>query len=419
MNKLIDYFNTHTKLIENFSYVTLLQVFVLLAPLITYPYLVKVLGRDLYGVILSAQMLASYASIIIDFGSNNVCAKHVSIHRTDKFKLSEILSSVLFVRVLLFLACFVVYMAIVITIPIYRGYILLFIFTYGLTLNDVLFPQFYFQGIENMKTITLINILTKFFFIGLVFALVHSTDDYLYVPLLYAVGFTMGGIFSLYIIVKQHKVMLRIPSKLQMLYYIKDSSPIFATDLICTIKDKVNYMLVGTFVGMGDVVVYDLGLKFHSLLTKPMGILTTVLLPRFAVTRDIGKLKRVIYLSFIITTTLVVITNIFLSKLSFFFLNENIDLYPIRVFLLAPIFVSIGSVISSNLFVAFGYNKFVFYSIIVTTIVYITALFVFLFLGALNTVTSFIYISVISYLSEMVYRIYKARSLFLKTKTDH
>lgn len=419
MNKFIDYFNTHTKLIENFSYVTLLQVFVLLAPLITYPYLVKVLGRDLYGVILSAQMLASYASIIIDFGSNNVCAKHVSIHRTDKFKLSEILSSVLFVRVLLFLACFVVYMAIVITIPIYRGYILLFIFTYGLTLNDVLFPQFYFQGIENMKTITLINILTKFFFIGLVFALVHSTDDYLYVPLLYAVGFTMGGIFSLYIIVKQHKVMLRIPSKLQMLYYIKDSSPIFATDLICTIKDKVNYMLVGTFVGMGDVVVYDLGLKFHSLLTKPMGILTTVLLPRFAVTRDIGKLKRVIYLSFIITTTLVVITNIFLSKLSFFFLNENIDLYPIRVFLLAPIFVSIGSVISSNLFVAFGYNKFVFYSIIVTTIVYITALFVFLFLGALNTVTSFIYISVISYLSEMVYRIYKARSLFLKTKTDH
>ena len=69
--------------------------------LITYPYLVDVLGKELYGVILSAQMLASYASLFIDFGSNFVCAKHVSINREDKNKLSEILSNVLAIRLVL------------------------------------------------------------------------------------------------------------------------------------------------------------------------------------------------------------------------------------------------------------------------------------------------------------------------------
>ena len=70
---------SHKVLIENFSYLAFLQVFLLLYPLITYPYLVDVLGKEIYGIVLTAQMLASYASLFIDFGSNFVCAKHVSI----------------------------------------------------------------------------------------------------------------------------------------------------------------------------------------------------------------------------------------------------------------------------------------------------------------------------------------------------
>ena len=71
---------SHKVLIENFSYLAFLQVFLLLYPLITYPYLVDVLGKEIYGIVLTAQMLASYASLFIDFGSNFVCAKHVSIN---------------------------------------------------------------------------------------------------------------------------------------------------------------------------------------------------------------------------------------------------------------------------------------------------------------------------------------------------
>jgi len=412
LNNLKQFTNDHHKLIENFSYITLLQTFILLAPLITYPYLVSILGRELYGIVLSAQMLASYASIIIDFGSNNVCAKHVSINRGDSQKLSEIVSSVLYVRAILFFCCFFVYVGISWIIPIYREYILLFILTYGLTLNDVLFPQYYFQGIENMKTITMINIYTKMLFIAMIFIFVKNASDYLYVPLLYTVGYTLAGVISLYIILTKHKINLIRPTKKQTWYYIKDSSPIFATDLICTIKDKLNYILVGTFIGMSNVVIYDLALKLHSLLTKPMAILTTVLLPRFAVDRNINKLRQVIMISFTITTLLVVITNILLPQIAFFFLHEKIDLLPIRIFLFAPIFVSIGSVISSNLFVAFGYNKYVFYSIIITTTVYVVLLISLAILGYLNNIYSFIILAVISYLTEMIYRVIKAMHIF-------
>ena len=42
---------SHKVLIENFSYLAFLQVFLLLYPLITYPYLVDVLGKEIYGIV--------------------------------------------------------------------------------------------------------------------------------------------------------------------------------------------------------------------------------------------------------------------------------------------------------------------------------------------------------------------------------
>lgn len=81
------------------SYITVFQVFVVLVPLAIYPYLVRVLGKELYGYVITAQVVASYASVFVNFGFRTVSARFVSIYREDKEKLSEILSSVFFLGV--------------------------------------------------------------------------------------------------------------------------------------------------------------------------------------------------------------------------------------------------------------------------------------------------------------------------------
>lgn len=404
MNVFKDFFCVDKKLLQNFTYISFLQVFLLVAPLITYPYLISVLGQELYGIVLSAQMLASYASIIIDFGSNSVCAKHISINRNDLNKVAEIVNSVVFVRFFFFVGTFLLYMAVVLLVPQYRPYYLLFLLTYGLTFNDLLFPQFYFQGIENMKAITIINIITKLVFIILVFVMVRSSEDYLYVPVLYSVGYALGGVYSLFLIYHVQHVRFYIPRLKILKNYVSDCSPLFANDLICTVKDKVNYMFVGLFAGMGNVVIYDLALKLHSLLTKPMQILTTVLLPRFAANRNVKKLKKVIVASFCVAFILVILTNVFLPQIVEFFIHKQIDLLPLRLFLIAPLLVSVSSVISSNLFIAFGYNKYVLYSIIITTIVYVTSFVLLLLSGCLNSIYAFVVLALISYFTEFTYR---------------
>lgn len=414
INKIITNNNT---LISNFTWLSFLQIFLLIAPLITYPYLVKILGIELYGLIITAHVLASYASLVIDFGSNKVCAKHVSVCRENINKLSEIISSVLVVRLILFVICFFVYASFVLLLPRYRSETLLFILTYGVTLNEVLFPQYFFQGMEKMKYSTIVNIIIKIVFIILVFIVVRDKSDYLWVPILYTLGYTLGGVYALYIIFKRFNVHFIIPPQSNIMIYVKESIPLLATDLVCTIKDKLNYLLLGAFCSMGHVVIYDLGMKIYTLTGQPTGIISMVLFPRSAKTKSIRVFHMVLFAIIIINLLLIAIVNLFLPYIVNYFIKENIDLLPIRLFTLAPLFSTTGSYIMSNMCIAFGYNRYALYSILFTTVGYLVLLSVFFFTHSLNNIYSFVLLAVLSYFIEFLYRIYAYnRVLRIETK---
>jgi PST family polysaccharide transporter len=192
-----------------------------------------------------------------------------------------------------------------------------------------------------------------------------------------------------------------------MKVYIKDSMAILATDVICTVKDKLNYLLVGSYVGMESVVVYDLGLKLNSILSQPYNIIKTVIFPRSAQTRDLKKIRNVIIGIFLLTLSIVLVVNIFLPPIVTFFTGDaSIDYMPVRLLLVAPVLLSVSVPIATNVCIALGYNKYVFYSIVVTTAVYIATLLIFLFTNRLNSIYSFIFLALISYLTELLYRLY-------------
>ena len=375
--------------------------------LITYPYLVRVLGRELYGVVLTAQVLASYVTLVVGFGSDNVCAKFVSQYSTDSKKLSEIISSILLIRFILWLLSFVVYFLIVYIIPTYRNYMALFLITYGLSLQKLLLPQFFFQGLEKMKIPSLLNVGSNLLFLCLIFVLVDGKDDILLVPLFYSLGYLIGGLTSLYIVFKKIKVSFIFPRKANLLFYLKESLPVFATEIISTVKDKFNILLLGSFAGMGNVVIYDLASKINSLQNLPTSILCTVTLPRTSVGKNYRKLEKLLFFTMLCCLLLCIIVNVFLPYIVNFFLHEEVDLLPIRILSLSPLFLSISVILGVNFFIGFGYTKYTLTSIIVTTIAYLLAVLFFYVTGNFKSVYSFVIIALFSYAVESFYKIYK------------
>ncbi len=185
----------HKKIIENFSYLSILQILSLITPLITYPYLVKTLGEVMYGTVVFAQAVVTYFNILVIFGFNFTAARDVSLHRDNPKKLSEIISSITIIKTL-FLIFSLLLMSIYMFYTSKMDYILYYL-SFWICLNEILFPAWFFQGIEEMKYITFINFGIRILFIGMIFIFIESPDDYLFFPLLNGVGAILAGIVSI------------------------------------------------------------------------------------------------------------------------------------------------------------------------------------------------------------------------------
>ena len=367
---------------------------------------------ELYGWVITAQITASYASILIDFGFRRISAKYVASSRENKSELSKVVSTVVTLRVLLWIITFLIYMGIIISIPSYREKWLLFLLSYGLTIASAFFPDFYFQGIEQMKYITIVNIFTRLIFICATFIVITEPSQYMMVPALWSIGYALGCAYSLYIVFRKHGVHYLMPSLQDYKYHLKETTPIFLSDVMLNLKDKFNYNIMGGMLGMSDVVIYDIGTKIVTILTKPTAIFSTVIFPKMSRNPNVRTTKRVMLGLFLISLLLVGITYLFLPYIIKFFINEEIDLLPIEVYLLVPIFTGISFYIPSSIFVAFGRNKYVLYSTIFSTCSYILLLSTMWLLGYLNSVLSFIILTVFSYFIETNFRLFLSFRIF-------
>ena len=262
-----------------------------------------------------------------------------------------------------------------------------------------------------MKYTSIINISIKLFFISAVFILVRDSNDYLWIPALYSIGYSIAGFVSLYIIFYKKSLKFYFPNVRTITTYIKDSAPLFLTELLLTIKGKLSYILIGAYVSVSDIVIYDLGYKFNSLLNKPLQVISIVLFPRFAKNKNTITLKRVISFTFALSIVLVSLLNIFLPNIVNFFIDENIDLLPIRILSLAPVFHSIGYIISQNLFVAFGFNKYLLYSMIISIVVYLCLLIYMFTFGHYLSLYSFIIMDMGFYVTEFLYKLIRGNKL--------
>ncbi|MCB9209113.1 MAG: flippase [Ignavibacteriales bacterium] len=183
-------------LFKNFSSLSILQIANYIFPLITFPYLVRVLGPDGFGLVAFATAFVNYFNVITDYGFNLSATREISISRNDKEEINRIYNSVLTVKLILFLFSTIVFLLIVFAFPKfnqdYEIYLASFISVFGMTL----FPTWFFQGIERMGFITGINVAIKAIWVVSIFLLVHNPSDILLLVILNSISAILIGIIG-------------------------------------------------------------------------------------------------------------------------------------------------------------------------------------------------------------------------------
>jgi polysaccharide transporter, PST family len=248
---------TYKTLVENFLSLSFLQVANYIFPLITLPYLVRVLGPEKYGLIAFAQAFIGYFQILTDYGFNLSATREISINRENKEKVSEIFSSVMIIKFFLLLLSFGLMIIIVFSFKKFRQDWLIYYLTFGMVLGHTLFPIWFFQGMERMKYITFLNVLAKLIFTIAIFIFVKRSSDYLYVPLLNSLGFIVAGVLALRIVFKDFGVFFRIPSFKDLKYQLKEGWYIFISTVAISLYTISNTFILGLFTNNTIVGYYS------------------------------------------------------------------------------------------------------------------------------------------------------------------
>jgi len=275
LNYLRNFFNTPTKkrLAENFFSLSVLQVVNYLLPLITLPYLVRVLGPEKFGLIAFAQAFIMYFAILTDYGFNLSATREISIHREERGKIKEIFSSVMMVKFLLGILSFIILGLILAFIPKFGNDWLIYIFTSGMVLGNILFPVWFFQGMERMKYITVLNIIAKGIFTVCIFIFIRKMADYLYVPLINSMGYLIAGGLSLRIVSKDFGIKFGLPTIETIKYQLKEGWHVFISTAAISLYTVSNAFILGLFTNNTIVGYYSAA---ERIIKATQGLLTPV-----------------------------------------------------------------------------------------------------------------------------------------------
>lgn len=243
------------RFLGNFISLATLQGLNYILPLITLPYLVRVLGAEKFGLIAFATAVVGYFIVLTDYGFNFSATREIANNKENKDKLIEIFSSVMIIKTLLLIISFVILILMIFCFEKIGSDAFLYILTFGTVVGQVLFPVWFFQGMERMKYITIINIISKTIFTVAIFVLVKHASDYLLVPLLTSIGIIIASVISLYIIFFNFKVKFKLQKISTIKTYLRGGSHLFYTSALSNLLTSSG-VIVLSLVTNNTVVGY-------------------------------------------------------------------------------------------------------------------------------------------------------------------
>lgn len=284
IKKIKDIINTDDKkrLLSNFVSLSILQGANYLVPLIVVPYLFAVLGTEKYGLVVFAQSLVGSFGLFVNYGFNLSATKEIAVNQKSLKKVSEIYSTVTTIKIIFSLVVFFIFSIIIFNFNKFSDDKLLFLLSFGAIIESILFPVWFFQGMEKMKYITIIYSVSKIIVGILIVTLIKQSSDYLLVPVLYFFGALSSGIISLIILYKYFKIQFSIPSLTQIKYQLKEGWHLFVSNISINLYRNSNILILGFITAPLYVGYYALAEKVIKALQSLMGPISETLYPYIA-----------------------------------------------------------------------------------------------------------------------------------------
>ena len=257
--------SNNTKVIENYFFMTALQIISSLFGILIYPYVIRVLGAESYGLYVFALSVSSYFVSFISFGFNFPAVKAIVENKDNLQAKNKVVSSIFTAKIYLALVSTIVFLALLFVIPVFNHNWLIFSICYVQIIAEILFPVWYFQGVQKMRIVTYIQLAFRVLSLPFIFIFITSpTDSWIY-ALITTFSIVLSAVLSVIYLKKIDKISIKFVSIQSLKIYFQDAMPFFWTASVGTIKQESVTIIIGSFFGMRDVALYDLANKIITI----------------------------------------------------------------------------------------------------------------------------------------------------------
>lgn len=355
----------HRRVLDNIISLTGIQLVQYLLPLVTFPYLTRVLGPSNFGKVAFAVAFIAYFQLLTDYGFNFSATREISIHRDDPERVSRIYSSVMATKTLLLTVTFTAMLTLILLIDRFRSDWLLYIFTYGLVVGNLLFPAWFFQGVERMRYISILRIVSSLIYTALIFIIVRGPGDYLYVPLINSAGFIVVGLYSQRIVLREFGVNFMVPSLADIREQLLEGWHLFISTLAISLYTTSNRFILGLLVSSATLGYYAVAEDITRALQGLVSPISQAIYPYFSrIQRDDREraryeLRKMLVfmgaLTFILSVALALLAPVIVGILAGPAYSESIPLLQVLVFIVFA--VGVNNILGVQGLVSFGYKE--------------------------------------------------------------
>jgi len=278
----------NSKISSNFISLTFVQITNYIIPLATFPYLVRVLGVERFGLIMFTQSFINYFSTLTDYSFNLSAIREIAINRSDNNKLNTIFNQVINAKVLLCLISFFILLFSYPFIVKLQEETQLVLLSFSVVIGQTFTSTWFFQGIEDMKYITYLNVMGKIISAILIFTLIRVPNDYVLANLFQGLGNICIGIISIYILKSKYDFKFKFLGVKSIFKSLYDGWHVFISNFTVISSISSNVFILGIFTDGLHIGYYVMAEKIFTAFRSVAVILYQAIYPKVCILAQNG-----------------------------------------------------------------------------------------------------------------------------------
>jgi len=368
MNNFILFLKRNNKLASNFFSLSALQILNTILPLITFPYLIRVIGLELFGLLSFSVAFINYFQVISEYGFNLTGTRDISICDGNHYKLNKVYNEIMSAKIVLTIISFLLLIVIVHLVPYFNEHWEIYYLTFGVVIGQTLFPYWFFQGIQEMKYITYFNVISKFLFTFLIFLFINNKSDYWLVPLFTSLGYIVSGIFTLFFLRFNKNIQFEFQSLSSVKESLNEGKYVFLSQVKIVFFNNFNVLVLGFVSGNTAVGVFSSAEKIMRGLINLQAPVVATVFPHFSKLLQSSKDKALLQIKKIagIGTLLyiIILVPLFIFAKEFTFLlygDKGIEsVIIIQILIVIPVTIFLNNLLGTQILVNLGKQKIFF-----------------------------------------------------------